>query len=272
MSDKLSTQTQSDEISNKKRTLLKALASGGTVASAGYVIPATWSKPAVQSVILPAHAQTTTEGGGGAVAGGNGFGAGNQIVLQMDPLGIQHRQIAQQQPKGTLFDMVVPTAYADPSPSDLAECSISDVQVYVSPANSDGIHEVQILARFTGCICATPYTPYEMDMMIIELDELDELDEMDFRLPNYETVFEGVGLPGDDIAMSHGGGCAKNDGAEFSFSVDGSGTPEEIMYIRVSTGGLTSVDREYVPLTPGQGPLSADSCPDLVRECGPMPL
>ena len=31
MSDKLSTQTQSDEISNKKRTLLKALASGGTV-------------------------------------------------------------------------------------------------------------------------------------------------------------------------------------------------------------------------------------------------
>jgi hypothetical protein len=54
-----------------RRKLLKNLAAGGVV---GAALPAVWSKPVIDSVILPAHAQTT--GPGVIVGGGGGGGTG----------------------------------------------------------------------------------------------------------------------------------------------------------------------------------------------------
>ena len=53
-----------------RRKLLKNLAAGGVV---GAALPAVWSKPVIDSVILPAHAQTT---GPGVIVGGGGGGGG----------------------------------------------------------------------------------------------------------------------------------------------------------------------------------------------------
>ena len=56
---------------NSRRSLLKKLAVGGI---AGAALPTQWSRPVVDSVMLPAHAQTSDSsvyggGGGGPVAG-----------------------------------------------------------------------------------------------------------------------------------------------------------------------------------------------------------
>lgn len=53
-----------------RRKLLRKLAAGGV---AGAALPAAWSKPVIDSVILPAHAQTT---GSGEIVGGGGGGGG----------------------------------------------------------------------------------------------------------------------------------------------------------------------------------------------------
>ncbi len=45
-------------MSNSKRKLLKSL---GVAGIAGAGLPATWTRPVVQSVVLPLHAQTTAE-------------------------------------------------------------------------------------------------------------------------------------------------------------------------------------------------------------------
>lgn len=54
-----------------RRKLLKKLAAGGV---AGAALPAVWSKPVIDSVVLPVHAQTT--GVGVIVGGGGGGGTG----------------------------------------------------------------------------------------------------------------------------------------------------------------------------------------------------
>ncbi len=61
-----STQSESKP-TDPRRDLLKKLAIGGV---AGAALPAQWSKPVIDSVMLPAHAQTTT----GTVTGGGGGG------------------------------------------------------------------------------------------------------------------------------------------------------------------------------------------------------
>ncbi len=43
-----------------RRHLLKAIASGGTIATAATLVPSSWVKPVINSVTLPAHAQTST--------------------------------------------------------------------------------------------------------------------------------------------------------------------------------------------------------------------
>lgn len=56
--------------SDPRRSLLKTLAVGGV---AGAALPTQWSKPMIDSVVLPAHAQTTS---GTVTGGGGGGGAG----------------------------------------------------------------------------------------------------------------------------------------------------------------------------------------------------
>lgn len=49
--------------SQSRRKLLTALGGGGVLA-AGNALPQNWAKPVVDAVVLPAHAATTSEGGG----------------------------------------------------------------------------------------------------------------------------------------------------------------------------------------------------------------
>ena len=55
-----------NEQANKaRRKLLKSIAAGGGVIVAGKSLPDGWTRPVVDSVMLPAHAQTSPGGGGG---------------------------------------------------------------------------------------------------------------------------------------------------------------------------------------------------------------
>ena len=54
---------EAEDNQNSRRKILKQTLAGGAVISAG-VASSKWSKPVVDSVVLPAHAQTSTPGGG----------------------------------------------------------------------------------------------------------------------------------------------------------------------------------------------------------------
>lgn len=54
---------QSERTRKSRRKLIQLLATGGVVTSAK-VIPTDWAKPVVETVALPAHAQTTEEDSG----------------------------------------------------------------------------------------------------------------------------------------------------------------------------------------------------------------
>ena len=50
---------ENEKTPGSRRNLLKALAAGGGVAVSVASLPKTWSRPQIDSVLLPAHAQTT---------------------------------------------------------------------------------------------------------------------------------------------------------------------------------------------------------------------
>jgi hypothetical protein len=50
---------------NSRRKLLKTAVVGGGIIGASKAMPEKWSKPVVDSVLIPAHAATTGSGGGG---------------------------------------------------------------------------------------------------------------------------------------------------------------------------------------------------------------
>jgi hypothetical protein len=65
-----------DEQANKaRRKLLKTIAAGGGVVVAGKSLPDSWTRPVVDSVMLPAHAQTSPGSGTGGGTGGGGTGS-----------------------------------------------------------------------------------------------------------------------------------------------------------------------------------------------------
>lgn len=45
-----------------RRRILKRLVAGGGIVATGKMMPDGWNKPVVESVILPAHAQTSPDG------------------------------------------------------------------------------------------------------------------------------------------------------------------------------------------------------------------
>ena len=61
---------------SKRETLRKLILAGGVVATAD-MIPDKWSKPVIESFILPAHAQASPVDSGG---GGDASGGGLRIV------------------------------------------------------------------------------------------------------------------------------------------------------------------------------------------------
>jgi len=58
-----------------RRHLLKAVTVGGGAVVVGTSLPAAWTKPVIESVVLPAHAQASGDGGGVALTDENFFTA-----------------------------------------------------------------------------------------------------------------------------------------------------------------------------------------------------
>lgn len=65
--------TDKNKAIENRRKLLKSVAAGGGAIIAGKTLPDTWTKPAVDSIILPAHAQTS-----------NGPFSGTSVVALLD--------------------------------------------------------------------------------------------------------------------------------------------------------------------------------------------
>lgn len=59
MKKDLDTRASGESVEKSRRNLLKAITAGGATAA---VVPSEWTKPALKSVLLPAHAQTTGTG------------------------------------------------------------------------------------------------------------------------------------------------------------------------------------------------------------------
>jgi len=59
MDDDMSTPTTAAEPKPGRRRLLKALAGAGGVFATGALLPERWTRPVVESIIVPAHAQAT---------------------------------------------------------------------------------------------------------------------------------------------------------------------------------------------------------------------
>ncbi len=121
-----------------RRKLLKSILAGGGVAAAGRALPEQWTKPVVDSVLLPAHAQTTC-GGITSYAGGVILNVVNGVV------GADNGDLEK------LLDMVVPRAVAQGLPTT------ATAQLCIE-CNGDGTINVRVLFSVDDTI--TTLTPY----------------------------------------------------------------------------------------------------------------
>ena len=91
-----------DKKSNdSRRKLLKSIAAGSGAVVAGKSLPESWTKPIVDSVMLPAHAETTNDNASAAVLTNKSFYTAPTYT-----------DGSLQEPSNPLFDALIPTAMA----------------------------------------------------------------------------------------------------------------------------------------------------------------
>jgi len=105
-----------------RRRLLKALAGTGSVLAAGGIAPESWTRPVVQSILLPVHAQASCGGGQGYIGS-----------VLLNATGV---------PTGML-DKVIPSAVAQPETMATANICIS--------CNGDGTVNVRLSMLYNEC-------------------------------------------------------------------------------------------------------------------------
>jgi len=118
---------------NDRRVLLKALTLGtGAVGAAK--LPTQWTKPVVDAVTLPAHAQTTAAvlSGGGSVL----------LIAHSDQGSAPFRQFVRHEPGRDLLERFIPSAHAVPVPSYAIEKS--NLRAYAEPRGA-GEYRVEVL-------------------------------------------------------------------------------------------------------------------------------
>ncbi len=99
-----------------RRRLLKSVVAGGGVLATGRLLPENWARPVVQSVMLPAHAQTSPASFDGLYVFENGS-IGDALESQ----------------PGSILDMFVSPAHA----GHLTCNAVSRIQINVSGGNAD---------------------------------------------------------------------------------------------------------------------------------------
>lgn len=85
--------TDKNKTTENRRKLLKSVAAGGGAIIAGKTLPETWTRPAVESVVLPAHARTS----GGPFSGSTRAALGSNTML------------------AKAMETFIPTAHAQPA-------------------------------------------------------------------------------------------------------------------------------------------------------------
>ncbi len=119
----------SEERHDHRRKLLRALALGGGAVSLTQ-LPSHWARPTIETVALPAHAQTTA----GALSG--------TATITDLPGGFPYDQVAERNAAGDLLDHLVPPAHAGGGFGDT-------IRAYAAPnpGGGPGSFVVQFLVR-----------------------------------------------------------------------------------------------------------------------------
>ncbi len=105
-----------------RRKILRNIVVGGGAMTAARAVPEHWSRPVVDSVVLPGHAATSVAGGGGPVPVGT-FVSGSVVVDNSDPFeGTQFAEAAGEPDSISeeLLEFFMPSAHAQQ-----AQCNAS---------------------------------------------------------------------------------------------------------------------------------------------------
>ena len=134
-------------MSNKpinRRKLLQSIAAGSGAVVAGKSIPETWSKPVIDSIVLPAHATTTDVTGSGAPAPTTTEGPLTYFGLDLDFLAYNQNGLDGHSLLATISEALVPEARADSTGIGGMSVVVSGTSANVRflNARSDAIHAV----------------------------------------------------------------------------------------------------------------------------------
>lgn len=170
-----------------RRTLLKSIAAGGGAVVAGKTLPDTWKKPVIDSVMLPAHAQTSDEDF-------SGLYSTQGSIARADGTG---RESPGQLAKGLgrrLLDWVVPAAHAD---HVLQEICDEDYNLVFEIPPGSGTRTVQICvdtteSRTSGSTSITGNSLSNVTIPLLEFTDTCEFSDEELVLTNMTVGPNGV--------------------------------------------------------------------------------
>ena len=145
----MSEDMKTNKKTNARRAILKSMAAGGGAIAAGKMVPEKWTQPVIESVVLPAHAQTSP-GDVPTFPGLSGLYSGNTVIAGLGGNGLNGVLVAES--KGInkrILDYMVPAAYAGINADDVTgdycnSGSDADIAFFVDAATG----EVKICISF----------------------------------------------------------------------------------------------------------------------------
>ena len=162
-----------DKKSDKsRRKLLKSIAAGSGAIVAGKSLPESWSRPVVDSVMLPAHAETS-------FVGPTGGSSGNIDITSID-------QVDDNNMLAKISDKFINSAHA----GSLIDTYFYRWTVCVTPPSTDG-------GKYTVQVMFFQEEISGSDLIFRETVETVQLVEL--------AIGESKKIPGDELPMSCGG-------------------------------------------------------------------
>ena len=165
-----------------RRKLLKSIAAGSGAIVAGKSLPESWSRPVVDSVMLPAHAQTSTE---------------------TPPLGYSTDQFTQASLELRFQELLIPTAHAGfgiPSGSILVVVFEEDLTTYDAWFQREGEGEAYIGSGSGTTETALEIQCVDGDDVMLTLSSGPNAEGIGFSISRVDDdqVFTGTVLPDND--------------------------------------------------------------------------
>ena len=246
-----------------RRKLLKTLGVSGAVAST-MTMPEKWVRPAVDAVLLPAHAQITGPGG-----------YGNTVTLtdNLNPNlfeGYAENDLSPTPSIGSqLLNFLIPPAEAGKGPDIPVNCNSFVADLWVQgQADSQGRRDVYFKLTLSGCVCANNgLADKERGSSILDLLVQPAIAGNGQQQFSDAVRYKGRGKPGDNIQMSLQDGCSFIDdfcgNAMFTYSESG-GIPN------MANASLCGNSTGQQPLNPNAlMPTAASPCSAGIGNCVP---